>query len=76
MKDITKDDIHNKWTLGNFFVSGFTSHTEKNGNIVFLKNVGDVVTLWFKLSQDINALNNDKNLSITADPDRYDQPLQ
>ena len=73
-KEIETDDIHYNWKLGDFFVSGFTSTSEtSNGEIVFLKNVGDVVTLWFNLGQDINALNNKKDLSITADPDGQDQ---
>ena len=44
-------------SLGNFFVSGYTDKvTDTNGNVVFLKNDGDKVTLWFKLEQDINRL--------------------
>ncbi len=72
-KEIKTGDIHYNWNLGDFFVSGFTSTSDKNGEIVFLKNVGDVVTLWFNLSQDIDALNNNKDLTITADPDGQDQ---
>ena len=72
-KEIKTGDIHYNWNLGDFFVSGFTSTSEKNGEIVFLKNVGDVVTLWFNLNQDIDALNNNKDLTITADPDGQDQ---
>ena len=41
--------------------------------MVFLKNVGDKVTLWFKLNENINGLNGQDNLSITADADGYDQ---
>lgn len=37
------------------------------------KNVGDKVTLWFKLNQNINALNGNNKLSITADTEGYDQ---
>ena len=73
---IKGDDIHYNWVLGDFFVSGFTSTSEKNGVPVFLKNVGDVVTLWFNLKQDINAINNDKNVSVTADNDGFDQYFQ
>ena len=71
---IDKNDVHYGWELGNFFVSGYTDEvTSSDGNIVFLKNVGDKVTLWFKLDQDINCLNGKKNLSITADTEGYDQ---
>ncbi len=72
-KEITKGDLHYGWDLGSFFVSGFTSKTKHEGNWVFLKNVGDVVTLWFNLEQNINALNNDGGLTITADNDGQDQ---
>ena len=73
-KLIDKDDIHYGWDLGNFFVSGYTDEVKDNdGNMVFLKNVGDKVTLWFKLNQNIDKLDNDEDLSITADTEGYDQ---
>jgi len=75
-EEITEKDLHYNWTLGEFFVSGFTSKTEQNGEIVFLKNIGDVVTLWFNLQQNIDALNNDPDLAITADTDGSDQYFQ
>ena len=75
-EEITRNDVHYNWKLGDFFVSGFTSTSENNGEVVFLKNVGDVVTLWFNLNQNIDALNNNANLSITTDPDGYDQYFQ
>ncbi len=71
---IDKNDVHYGWDLGNFFVSGYTDKvTNADGNMVFLKNVGDKVTLWFKLNQNINGLNGRENLSITADTEDYDQ---
>lgn len=73
-KTIDENDIHYGWELGNFFVSGYTDKIENSsGNIVFLKNIGDRVTLWFKLNQDINCLNGIPNLSITNDTEGYDQ---
>lgn len=73
-KLIDKDDIHYGWDLGNFFVSGYTDEVkDDDGNMVFLKNVGDKVTLWFKLNQNIDKLDNDEDLSITADTEGYDQ---
>ena len=75
-EDITRNDIHYNWKLGDFFVSGFTSASDSTGDIVFLKNVGDVITLWFNLNQNIDSLNNDSKLSITADPDGCDQYFQ
>ena len=71
---ITKEDIHYGWELGNFFVSGYTDKVEdSNGDMVFLKNVGDKVTLWFRLNQNINQLNGSETLSITADNSGSDQ---
>ncbi len=71
---IDKGDIHYGWDLGNFFISGYTDEiTNPSGNTVFLKNVGDKVTLWFKLNQNIDGLNGKENLSVTADTEGYDQ---
>lgn len=71
---IDKNDIHYGWDLVNFFVSGYTDVVkEDDGNTVFLKNVGDKVTLWFKLNQNIDSMDNNKDLSITADTEGYDQ---
>lgn len=72
--EIKKDDVHYGWDIGQFFVSGYTDKVkESDGNIVFLKNVGDTVTLWFNLQQDINKLNGDEDLKITADTEGFDQ---
>lgn len=75
-KEISKSDLHYGWELGNFFVSGFTSSVGSGNEVVFLKNAGDVVTLWFHLTQNISALNNDGGLAITSDTDGYDQYFQ
>lgn len=73
-ENISKDDIHYGWDLGNFFVSGYTDkRINDNGEVVFLKNLGDKVTLWFNLSQNINALNGNSKLTITNDSEGYDQ---
>ena len=71
---ISKKDPHYGWELGNFFVSGYTDEvTDTSENIVFLKNVGDKVTLWFRLNQNINGLNGNEKLKITSDDEGYDQ---
>ena len=75
-KEISKGDLHYGWKLGNFFVSGFTSSVGAKDEVVFLKNAGDVVTLWFNLSQNISALNNDGGLTITSDNDGHDRYFQ
>lgn len=73
-KAIGKSDPHYGWDLGSFFVSGYTDKIKKpDGNMVFLKNLGDKVTLSFRLDQDINKLNGKGKLSITADREGSDQ---
>lgn len=70
---IDKDDPHYGWDLGTFVVNGYTRETASNGTPVFLKNVGDKVTLWFTLTQDINNLNGKSALTISEDTNGYDQ---
>ena len=63
---ISSKDFQYGWDLGNFFVSGYSDKKEdKNGNPVFLKNVGDRVSLNYKLLQDIDCLNGKDYLKIT-----------
>lgn len=70
---IEKDDPHFGWKLGRFCVSDFTRVVnESTDSPVFLKNVGDTVTLWFNLDQDIDNLNGNKMLSIFNDENGYD----
>lgn len=71
---ITEKDPHFGWTLGSFYVDGYTRVTEaNNGDPVFLKTVGDTVTLWFELHQDITKLNGNEMLSICEDDNGYDE---
>lgn len=68
---IDGDNPHFGWNIGQFVIGGFTKNI---GDDTFLKNVGDKITLWFKLSEkDITALNGNKNLSINEDTNGYDQ---
>ncbi len=71
---IDLDDPQYGWTLGQFYVSGYTQHTtDDQGDDVFLKNVGDQVELHFELYEDIDCLNGDSNMSIFEDANGYDQ---
>lgn len=71
---LTENDPHFSWTLGEFFVSGYSDdEKDVDGNPVFLKNVGDQITLWFCLNQDINKLNGNDKLSISKDTNGYDE---
>ena len=76
--DITSKDPHYGWELGQFFVNGYTRETRDkvNGTPIFLKNVGDRVTLWFNLKQDITCLNGNSSLQISEDTNGYDQYFQ
>ena len=71
---IGQKDLHFGWSLGRFYVTGYTRgpDTLSVGDPVFLKNAGDTVTLWFRLDQSIDALNGDSTLSITQDTVGYD----
>lgn len=52
--EIKKDDPHFGWSIGEFYVDGFTRVVDEDTECpVFLKNVGDTVTLWFSLEQDM-----------------------
>lgn len=70
---IPDDDPHKGWSLGSFYVQGYSGMTESNLNSyhqnmpVYLKNAGDVVTFGFKLDQNINKLNGKSSLKIADD---------
>lgn len=71
---IKGSDKHFGWRLGRFFVSGFTRVSSGETEApVFVKTLGDSVTLWFDLEQNIDALNGNTDLSVCADTDGYDQ---
>ncbi len=71
--EIVNGDPHFGWTLGEFSVTGFTSDEKDpdDGTTVVLKNVGDTVTLWFTLEQDISHLKGDSNLTVSDDNNGY-----
>lgn len=74
---IEKSDPHYGWDLGKFFISGHTNTVkDTDGTVVIMKNVGDEITLWFKLEQNIDALNGDSKLSINADDNWYDREYE
>lgn len=76
-KPIDKDDPHYGWDIGYFYVNGYTRETATADQTpVFLKNVGDKVTLWFHLSEDINKLNGNELLTISEDTDGYDRTFE
>ena len=64
-KSLDSKDVHFGWDIGQFFVNGYTDKREEDGTYVFLKNVGDKISLWFELKQDIMCLNNNQDLWIS-----------
>lgn len=66
---------HFGWDLGHFFMSGFTRVTTdaETKNPVFIKTLGDSVTLWFDLEKDIDALNGNTNYIISEDKNGYSE---
>jgi hypothetical protein len=71
--EITPKDKHYPFDVGNFYITGYSSHLEEGGTQIFLKNVGDRIVLWFDLEQDINALNGNPKLQISSDKNVADQ---
>lgn len=71
---IVSKDSHFGWRLGRFLMSGFTRVSEnKNNEPIFIKTLGDKVTLWFDLEQDIQSLNGNEFLTISEDKNGYDE---
>lgn len=74
---MSSDDPHYSWALGYFTVNGYTNEVkDEDGNYIFLKNVGDQVTLWFTLTKNIDDLLGDGRLSIAEDSDGEDWDFQ
>ena len=73
-REIGDGDVHFGWTLGRFFVCGFTSvYEDENGDPVFIKTLGNQIQLWFELEQDIDCLNGRDALSICEDTNGFDE---
>ena len=52
---INSEDPHNDWTLGKFYVSGYTDYiVDEDGCPVFLKVPGDKAALWFLLENELD----------------------
>ena len=74
-ESITNKDPHFGWDIGTFYLNGYTREQIVAGSEepIFLKTVGDRVTLWFQLQEDINCLDGKEKLSINEDKNGYDQ---
>ena len=66
---VTSDDVIKGCEIGQFYINKFSGNAHfykgdesEKENPIFLKNVGDKVTLWFDLKQkDIEALNGNRH---------------
>ena len=69
-QEVSAGDLQDGWTMGKFSVTGHTSTTTDpdDGTTVILKDVGDDVSLWFTLEQNIGHLNG-KNIEVSDDTD-------
>lgn len=74
-EQITDKDPHFGWDIGTFYLNGYTREQMVSGSEepIFLKTLGDRVTLWFNLKEDINSLNGNDDLCINEDKNGYDQ---
>jgi hypothetical protein len=72
---VEQDDPQYGWSLGAFYVTGFTS-VSRDETPTFLKLADDTVSLHFRLDQDIDALNGNGSLSIADDANGYDQSFE
>ena len=76
---IDNNDPHFGWSIGQFYVNGYTRSTiDSNDNTtVFIKDLGDRVTLWFNLKEDIYDMEkNNNHIYVNEDTNGYDQYFQ
>ncbi|WP_321972260.1 hypothetical protein [Paratractidigestivibacter sp.] len=74
--DVSAKDPHYGWSIGRFYLTGFTNVQREGDAVTFLKTAGDDVTLKFRLDQDIDCLDGKSTLTISDDSDGYDERLQ
>lgn len=61
---IKSDDPHNDWTLGKFYISGYTDVAYDDDIPVFLKVPGDKAALWFNLEQALDKCNGRTDIKV------------
>ncbi len=61
---IKSDDPHIDWSVGKFYVSGYTDVRMDNGVPMFLKVPGDRVALWFNLEQELDKCNGKTDIKV------------
>lgn len=61
---LKSDDPHIDWSVGKFYVSGYTDVKMDNEVPVFLKVPGDRAALWFNLEQELDKCNNSVDIKV------------
>lgn len=63
-KQLKADDPHIDWSVGKFYVSGYTA-VKMDGDVpVFLKVPGDKAALWFNLEQELDKCNGRTDIKV------------
>lgn len=72
-KEINNKDPHFGWDIGQFFMGGYTDcEKDSDGAMLFLKNNGDKLSLWFELQQDINKCYENSAIKVIKDNEGSD----
>lgn len=61
---IKSDDPHIDWSVGKFYVSGYTDVKEDGDVPIFLKVPGDRAALWFNLEQELDKCNGRTDVKV------------
>ena len=61
---IKSDDPHNDWSVGKFYISGYTDYRMDGDVPVFLKVPGDRAALWFNLEQELDKCNGRTDVKV------------
>ena len=61
---VKSDDPHNDWTLGKFYVSGYTDVIYDEEIPVFLKVPEDKAVLWFNLEHELDKCNGRTDVKV------------
>ncbi|WP_352398122.1 hypothetical protein [[Clostridium] aminophilum] len=61
---IKSDDPHNDWSVGKFYISGYTDYRMDGDVPVFLKVPGDRAALWFNLEQKLDKCNGRTDVKV------------
>lgn len=61
---LKSDDPHNDWSVGKFYISGYTDKLNTNEDLTFLKMPGDRIALWFNLENELDKCHGNTDIKI------------